>query len=176
MKYMDIKKVYYSIVNKSDIKIDKKLNNLETEQSKFILNNMMSYLKLNIPEINISQGGKPYFKDSNIYFNYSHSKNYIACAIGNCEVGIDIEETSRIINDDIAKKYLDNAKGNLKRIETWIKKEAYSKLKGLGLQINFQNIKLDNLKEKNLLINKKEYLCSIYSEDNDIEFEEIMIK
>ena len=105
----------------------------------YLLKKQLNYLKLQLPEICISANGKPYFINSNLFFNYSHSKNYIACAISFYEVGIDIEETTRNINDDISKKYLDNVIENEKRIETWVKKESYSKLNGLGFQIKFQN-------------------------------------
>lgn len=165
------KNVYYAIINKSNIKVFN--STTETSQSRYVLKTMLNYFNIELPEIEKSKNGKPYFKDSNIYFNYSHSKNYIACTISRYEVGIDIEETTRTISDDIAKKYLNDEKDNSKRIETWVKKEAYSKLKGLGLQINFQNIKLNEIMAKNLFINKKEYMCSIYCENSDIEFKEL---
>ena len=167
------KTVYYSIVKRTNIKVNDNIEKNETKQAKIILKKMLDYLEKNIPEIYISLNGKPYFKDSNIYFNYSHSKNYIACAISYYEIGIDIEETTRKINDDIAKKYLDNVIGNEKRIETWVKKESYSKLKGLGLQMKFQNIKLDKIKTKNLFISGKDYMCSIYCDNDDVEFKEL---
>lgn len=167
------KKVYYSIVKKTDIEVIDNTDKTETKQARIILKKMLDYLEKNIPEIYISSNGKPYFKDSNIYFNYSHSKNYIACAISYYEVGIDIEETTRKINDDIAKKYLDNKIGNEKRIEMWVKKESYSKLKGLGLQIKFQDVKISEITTKNLFINKKEYMCSIYCDSDDVEFKEL---
>lgn len=159
---MEENKVYFSILNKVNIKQDTNFERLETHQAKQLLKKMLSSFGIKMPKINISPTGKPYFNDSNIHFSYSHSKNYIACAISFYEVGIDIEETSRYINDGIAKKYLDNVKGNKKRIETWVKKEAYSKLKKLGLQMKFQNIRLNEIASANFFINKEEYMCSIY--------------
>lgn len=169
----DNKFVYYSIIKKSDIKVDKIINKLETNQAITLLKKQLNYLDLKLPEICISANGKPFFKNSNIFFNYSHSKNYIACAISSYKVGIDIEETTRKINNDIAKKYLDNALGNDKRIETWVKKESYSKLKGLGLKIGFQNIKLNEIKTKNLYIKEKKYMCCIYCDNEDVFFKEL---
>lgn len=167
--------VYYSIVNKKNIIIDDTSGRLETKQARIILTKMLGYFNINLPEIYTSTKGKPFFRDSNLFFNYSHSKNYIACAISKYEVGIDIEEISRNISDNIAKKYLDNEKDNSKRIETWVKKESYSKLKGLGLQIKFQNIKLNEITERNLFINSEEYMCSIYCDSDDIEFKELCL-
>ena len=121
----------------------------------------------------LSETGKPFFKDVKIFFNYSHSKNYISCAISLTEVGIDIEETNRNISDRVAKKYLDNEKDSSKRLEEWVKKESYSKLKGLGLQINFKNINLDEIKEKNYFIKNKDYMCSIFCENKDVVFKKL---
>ena len=165
--------VYYSIVNKKDITVDYTSNRLETIQARIVLRKMLDYFNLKLPEIYTTPNGKPYFKDSNIFFNYSHSKNYVACVISTYEVGIDIEETNRDISDEIAEKYLNKEKDNLKRIETWVKKEAYSKLKGLGFQINFKNIKLSEITEKNLFVSKKNYMFSIFCDNDEVEFKEL---
>lgn len=166
--------VYYTIVKKEYIQ-NRVLKNNETVLARYVLKEMLKYFDIEFPDIYISVKGKPYFKDSDIFFNYSHSKNYIACAISFNEVGIDIEEVYRIISDGIAKKYLDGEKDNIKRIEKWVKKEAYSKLKGLGIQINFENINLNNILDDNILINTNEYLCSIYCGGNNITFKKIYI-
>ena len=142
-------------------------------QARLILRKMLAYFNIKMPEIYTTSNGKPYFKDSNIFFNYSHSKNYVACVISTYEVGIDIEEINRNISDEIAEKYLNKEKDSLKRIETWVKKEAYSKLKGLGFQIKFKNIKLNEVIEKNLFISEKDYMCSIYCDNDDVEFKEL---
>lgn len=165
--------VYYSIVSKKNIKIEDTSNKLETMQARIILRKMLDYFNIKMPEIYTTSNGKPYFKDSNIFFNYSHSKNYVACVISTYEVGIDIEEINRNISDEIAEKYLNKEKDSLKRIETWVKKEAYSKLKGLGFQIKFKNINLNEVTEKNLFISEKDYMCSIYCDNDDVEFKEL---
>lgn len=165
--------VYYSVVNKDDIIYNDTSDKLETKLAQIVLKNMLKHFDLKLPEIYLSDSGKPFFKDSKIFFNYSHSKNYIACAISLHEVGIDIEETNISISDTIVKKYLDNEKDNSKRIEIWVKKESYSKLKGLGLQIGFQNVKLDELKEQNFFIKEKQYMFSIYCDSENIEFKEL---
>lgn len=167
--------IYYLIVNKKNIKVTKIKNRIETDQALIVLKKMLENFNLKLPEIYLSKSGKPFFKDANIFFNYSHSKNYIACAISLCEVGIDIEETNVDINDSISKKYLDCEKDKSKRIESWVKKESYSKLKGLGLQINFQSIKLNEITEKNYFIKKKEYMCSIYCDSVDAAFKELSL-
>ncbi|MBR2711216.1 MAG: hypothetical protein IKE89_01975 [Bacilli bacterium] len=161
--------LYYSIVNKSDIHVYNTSNRIETDQARVVLNDMLNHFNVDIDEIIIDDNGKPYFKKSNIFFNYSHSKNYIACVISNYEVGIDIEEKTRNISDDISKKYLNGVEGNNDKLIQWIKKESYSKLKGLGLQIGFSNLKYD-CNCKNLLINEDEFICSIFCSYDNIKF------
>ena len=166
--------LYYSIVNKSDINVSKTTNRIETEQARAVLSYMLNYFDIDLDEIIIDDEGKPYFKNSNIHFNYSHSKNYIACVISNYEVGIDIEEKSRVISDDISIKYLNGVEDNNDRLILWVIKEAYSKLKGLGLQIGFNNIEFTS-DIKDLLINEDEYICSIFCSSDNIEFNNLKI-
>ena len=176
MKSLETKKiVYYVIVNKLDLKIDKNKINSDTKKARYVLSKMLDYLHQPYLEISISKYGKPYLKNANIYFNYSHSKNYIACAVSNYEVGIDIEETNRVISKQIAKKYLNDEMDNQKKIENWVKKEAYSKLKGLGLLMKFSNINLEDIKNKNLFINNDDYMCSIYCEDHEVIFKRLFL-
>ena len=164
--------LYYVIVNKSEINVSKSSNRLETNQARVVLERMLNLFDISLDEILINDNGKPYFKNSNIFFNYSHSKNYIACVISNYEVGIDIEEKTRVISDDISSKYLDGVENNNDRLILWVKKEAYSKLKGLGLQIGFNNIEF-NSNIKDLLINENEYICSIFCDYKNISFNRV---
>lgn len=151
--------------------------------------------------------GKLYFKEyilenginlKDIYFNYSHNSEYIAIAI--CKghsVGIDIENSNRKISNKVAIRYLkefdklkienyendDNINTNINtdinKIILWTKKEAYSKLKGLGIQIGFDNLDIIKLEKTEnisyILINKDNYICSIYVDSRNINFKEINI-
>ena len=49
---------------------------------------------MEIKEYNVIKNkyGKPYFEKENIYFNLSHSKEYIAAAFYKKEIGIDIQD------------------------------------------------------------------------------------
>ena len=81
-----------------------------------------------------------------------------------------------ILYDRLILMIIYNVVGNDKRIETWVKKESYSKLKGLGLQIGFQNVKLNEIKTKNFFIRRKEYMCSIYCDRDDVDYIELSVK
>ncbi len=151
--------VYYSIIEKD--------NTNEHEQAIKLLESMLKRFNLSTTEIIKNEYGKPYFTN-NIYFNYSHSKHYIACAISLSEVGIDIDEP-RIINDEISKRYLDNVDES-NRLKVWVQKEAYSKLKGIGFSIDFSTINLSTITNKNMLIENDKYICSIYSDKDNITF------
>ena len=166
--------LYYTIVNKSDINVSKSSNRLETDQARVVLERMLNIFGISLDEIVFNDNGKPYFKNSNIFFNYSHSKNYIACVISNYEVGIDIEEKTRIISDDVSIRFLNGVEDNKDRLFLWVKKEAYSKLKGLGLQIGFNNIGCDS-NIKDLLVDEDKYYCSIFCDYYDIKFNKLNI-
>lgn len=60
------------------------------------------------PLMSYEKYGKPYFLNSKINFNISHSGNYTICAIGNSPIGIDIQEMD-IFNEQqlmmIAKQF-----------------------------------------------------------------------
>ena len=160
--------VYYVVLEK-----DKLIDGTDTEKARFLLAKILNYFKIEIPIIVISKSGKPLLENSNIFFNYSHCDNYIACAVSLKDVGIDILETSRIVHDTVAKRYLENEQDELKRIEKWVRKEAYSKLKGSGFNIGFQNIHLEKIKNANYTIVNNQYICSIYVDDSRASFQKI---
>ena len=162
--------IYYVILNKKDIVIDNSYNfnfvpnsKDETKSAYTILFKMLDYFKLPRFKIAFNENGKPYFENSNLYFNYSHSKNFLICALASDDVGVDIEE-NRQISDIIAKRYLNSAYENQERLNLWVKKEAYSKLYGIGFKINFSKIDLDILSQKEkLFISNNNYTCAILS-------------
>ena len=163
--------VYYTIVNKNDFVFDvdySSIERLETLQSRYILNLLLN--QFNIKEDNIykTKLGKPYFKSLTVRFNYSHSTNYIACAISNSNVGIDIEETDRIINKTM-KKVCAFEEG--KELEELVKRESFCKLTGDGVAMFFQKNYFDGINKNNLLLKKDNYICSIYSDCSEPLFQ-----
>ncbi len=86
--------------------------------------------------------GKPYRPDSpNAHFNISHSGQYVACAVSDRPVGVDVQEITPY-RPDMAK--LVCTPEEILQIETspdpaaeftalWTKKEAYGKEMGTGL-------------------------------------------
>src|SRR5690606_17840232 len=66
-----------------------------------------------LTKIQFNSYGKP-FIDQNIFFNLSHSGNYVVCAFFMQEIGIDIEEIKEIEIDDFNKIFTEGERKCLK--------------------------------------------------------------
>jgi 4'-phosphopantetheinyl transferase len=125
--------------------------------SRGILRSLLSYYLKEIPEnIEIIYGlwGKPYVLTKQpLYFNLSHSRNSILCAIAkNYEIGIDIEYVDSTLDlEGIALNilspkelaYWKNVKPEAKAdtfFKLWVSKEAFLKASGKGWLDNYQQI------------------------------------
>lgn len=95
-----------------------------------------------LPEIAQTKQGKPYFPNSTLHFSISHTKNHAFCCISEKNVGIDAEETDRIVSPALANKVLSETEKtrytaasdkNAALLRLWVLKEAYAKLLGKGL-------------------------------------------
>lgn len=92
-------------------------------------------------EIAYNLQGKPYFlSHREIFFNISHSANYVACIIGDRPVGIDIEGR-RKARETLAKRFFDESEAQWieeqdfeeRFFRIWTLKEAYGKATGQGV-------------------------------------------
>ncbi len=109
-----------------------------------LLINLLNELNVDYNSIAITKNkyGKPYIKDLALFFNISHSKDFVVCAISKYEIGIDIEQirTSKgsIINQFATskeKQYINELKNdyNKRSFEIFTLKEAYFKCIGENL-------------------------------------------
>lgn len=153
--------IYLSIKKKDDIKIsDLKFPNsikrVESKKAFSLLFDMFKYLGLDIDinDICYSDNGKPYIKNSIIKFNYSHSKNYIACCVSSIEMGIDIEDEFSI-SDEARELYLPGIKDYYRRV--FVVKEAYCKLLGDFDDNFFKGLNINNITNNKYEINKSDY-------------------
>lgn len=96
-----------------------------------------------MPQILVTDRGKPYFVDKSLHFSISHTKKHAFCALSERNIGIDAEELDRDINLKLAEKILspaekarfDAAADKRKALLTfWVLKEASVKLSGEGLR------------------------------------------
>ncbi len=96
-----------------------------------------------MPEILVTDRGKPYFEDNSVYFSISHTKKHVFCALSEQNIGIDAEETDRDIRLELAdkilspseKRYFEQSKNKKETLlRLWVLKEAAAKCTGQGLQ------------------------------------------
>ena len=98
---------------------------------------------LPLPEICVTDRGKPYFKDSPLHFSITHTKKHAFCVLSHYNVGIDAEELDRRVSLKLADRVLSpgelaqfqQAEDQKKTLLTfWVLKEAQVKLTGEGLR------------------------------------------
>ena len=108
-----------------------------------------------MPDIHITQRGKPYFTSGNLHFSITHTKRHVFCALSDAPIGIDAEEVDRNISPALAAKILSDSEYHqyenapdhrLALLTFWVLKEAQAKYDGTGLQgyPNHTNFTLDD--------------------------------
>ena len=105
--------------------------------------------------------GKPYLKNSDIYFNLSHSGNYAMCVVSDKPVGCDIEIIRANVNIEIAKRFFsreeyeyllsikDEKEQSRAFILLWTLKESYIKAIGKGLSAKLDSFSINILTSTN---------------------------
>jgi 4'-phosphopantetheinyl transferase len=122
---IDLMRHEYELPDKNDL-IDFKIN-----EAVAMVNPALNW------NVTYSEKGKPEFEPSNVHFNISHSANYVACAIADSPVGIDIEG-GRKVNRSVAKRYfteeeIESIHSDEDFFKIWTFKEALGKYTGEGL-------------------------------------------
>ena len=110
---LDLKKAYSSVSKDRQDKIDfyrfekdKKLS----AGAYLLLKKLLSEENITNPLFKTEKYGKAYISNhSDIHFNVSHSGKYVACAIADTPVGVDIEYNDPEIDLNIAKLYFFNS-------------------------------------------------------------------
>ena len=113
------------------------------------------HLGENLPEIRVTDRGKPYFADSPWHFSISHTHRRVFCALSRQNIGIDAEELDRNISLRLAEKILspgeraqfDAASDKRRTLLTFrVLKEAAAQLSGEGLRgyPNHTDFRLDD--------------------------------
>lgn len=172
-----------------------KINNYKRWQDKqssilgrLLLRQSLQYFNLsnNYPEIEYSTYNKPYFKESNIFFNISHSNDLVVCAINDTyEIGIDVEKITPINIVDFKSQMTDLEWQKLflsdNQLEAffdyWTQKEAIIKAHGMGLSIPLDSFEVADNKaligQENFWIKEikidQEYKCNISIKSNTKE-------
>ncbi len=128
--------------------------------------------KFNIlmPEIKKGEHGKPYFEKNGVYFNISHTDGLQAVAVGNSEVGVDVEKI-KPVNLQVASRFTkEEYDYNMKDdsynrfFEVWIKKEACLKYKGTGISGGLKSFNVFETTPEVKTFKYNEYVISVCSE------------
>lgn len=109
---------------------------------------LLSYMEIPCPAVEISPYGKPDFTNSGYCFSLSHAGELAVAALSTCPLGVDIEPYDRPLPDGrmarLTEHYFQGAEkeeltalsGEARRrafLEGFVKKEAYAKRDGRGL-------------------------------------------
>ncbi len=130
---------------------------------------------VSMESITYGQYGKP--EVNGIYFNISHSKDYVICAVSEKPVGCDIEkvEAARM---NVAKKaftakeqaYMDGV-SEPKKAEAfyrlWTMKESYLKMTGEGMHFPLKQVQLQ-LGEGEICVLRDGSLCDCFMKEYDL--------
>ena len=115
--------------------------------------------------------GKPYFVNSDLKFNLSHSGRYVVAAVSDYEIGIDIQKKKADKHRIAEKNFLQgecayiNAGANDEErhqrfCEVWTLKEAYLKNIGMGLRKPLNSFEIVFRPEGPVIRNQIEFKCT----------------
>ena len=165
--------LYYKIIRISDLSsndIKNTFNLLSQEQKDYIcalcerrkvqsmavrtaLNLLINEDKLDVSvsALAFDKSNKPYFMDGNIYLSLSHSDEYVACAVANTPVGMDIEKIKSVKASVIKRvcsldeqTYINN-NGASSFFTIWTLKEAYIKVNCFNKMSDINTVKEDKI-------------------------------
>lgn len=108
--------------------------------------------------------GKPSLADHpEIHFSISHSSHFVACAMADCEIGIDIQHLVKV-NEPLMRRVLSDEELGMVMAQQgeerqmlfarlWALKEAYLKAVGTGITDDFPSFSLEN--DRPRLVNRQ---------------------
>lgn len=123
-----------------------------------------------------NEHGKPYLTEtSEIYVNWSHSRDYVICVISDQEVGIDLQKMDREPKENLIRKALTEEEQEFYRsvpkperqklfYQYWSVKESFLKALGTGFYTSLHTFQVDMEEEQPRIshhINRKNYSCRL---------------
>ncbi|HCH28862.1 MAG TPA: hypothetical protein DEW35_05080 [Ruminococcaceae bacterium] len=130
---------------------------------------------LNIHESDLSYGeyGKPYSDKAGVSFSISHSGDYVALAVSDTDIGVDIQKNNREPKDNAYRILTEDEIGYLNGrpqkefFKIWSLKESLSKAVGKGIHIGFSEIDTTPFLHKlPLLYSSQQYFANVVEIDN----------
>ncbi|MDZ7680120.1 MAG: 4'-phosphopantetheinyl transferase superfamily protein [Fodinibius sp.] len=120
--------------------------------------------------------GQPYGRgdDDHFYISIAHTDQTVFCGISVAHpIGLDLEPISRKVPDRLQSRILhpreDSAIRALAPIRLWTIKEAYIKLRGQGLRLNMNDVRIlerDGQYEAEINNDKRAKICSFHTGNN----------
>ncbi len=151
--YEKIRNDYFYLIESSRrSRIDKCVNPHSREMLLYtgaLLVKVLGRYGVSVTDILTGSNGKPYIRDRNdLFFNLSHSGRYVALAIADSEIGIDIQKPVRTRDNLVKRIASDREQTEYKALTDerfnlfWALKESYSKLTGEGIGTDFTKFEL----------------------------------
>ncbi len=116
-------------------------------------------LDISLSSLAFDKTNKPYFKESDLFLSLAHSGDYVACAVSDSKLGIDIEKLKpvkesvipRVCNAD-EQNYINN-NGHTSFFTLWTLKEAYIKANDCRLKMS----QINTVKDGNICMTPFEF-------------------
>lgn len=91
-----------------------------------------------LPTIERTPQGKPFFSEESMHFSISHTKHHIFCCLSRENIGLDAEEIGRAIDPLLKDRFCSpseqaRAKTHDDLLRLWVLKESYAKFTGRGI-------------------------------------------
>ncbi len=189
-------------VSESRIKKIKKLKNTDDRLRSLGAGLLMNFVRKQYhvkEELRMDKFGKPYFVNSKIHFNISHSGNFVVMAVSDWNIGIDVQRMKLVRNRVAEKNFLpreceyineleDDQIKQQRFCEIWTIKEAYLKNQGIGLRKPLNSFEVDLSEDVPKIVDHDElrvvqfkmdtrYVVAVCADQRDREFriEEIVV-
>lgn len=147
---------------------------------------LREYFNISAPAFYSDEKGKPHLVEDKLHFSLSHQGDYVACAVDEKPVGIDIGQIrkvelpliNRVCTEDELCYVLGSSEETNDKVwdrfmRIWTAKEAYLKYTGEGITGGLKSVSLadkEGIKKhpaQNLIlqqITEQDYICTIVSE------------
>ncbi len=157
----------------------KKSNNTEGKKEIFTSGVLIERIRPENAHICYKDKGKPFFVDNmgkpcTPYFNITHSNNKVICVYSeHYIVGADYEPVSRVMKPETARRlctpkeyevfwaFEDRVYAGRWLLKLFTQKEAYSKLSGAGMSLDFTEIDIEEVSVKLVTIEMEDGYLSI---------------
>ena len=176
-KYININNIDNRIIDKFYLNLDKNnkehIDNILDEKKRkesitglILLSELLKEINIPFEKVKISRkdNGKPYITNYDIYFNISHSFDYVICAISKEEIGVDIEKI-RNIDESIFNFFKMKRTSSKNFFKFFTKLESFTKMNGESILDNLD--KPLNLGNCNFYVNTTDsYVFTICTKES----------